>query len=56
MSLNYQFKTPVGIEVLNTTIISEEKVKLLGIHIDSRLNLIIILVNSAKRLGKNCML
>ena len=52
MSLNYQFKTPVGIEVLNITIISEEKVKLLGIHIDNRLNLIVILVNSAKRLGK----
>ena len=39
-------KTPVGIEVANMTIMSEEKVKLLRIHI----------VNSAKRLGKNCML
>ena len=45
-------KTPVGIEVSNITIMSEEKVKLLGIHIDNRLALIIILVNSAKRLGK----
>ena len=31
-------KTPVGIEVSNITIMSEEKVKLLGIHIDNRLN------------------
>ena len=31
-------KTPVGIEVANMTIISEEKVKILGIHIDNRLN------------------
>ena len=31
-------KTPVGIEVANMTIMSEEKVKLLGIHIDNRLN------------------
>ena len=33
MSLNYQFKTPVGIEVANITVMSEEKVTLLGIHI-----------------------
>ena len=31
-------KTPVGIEVANMTIMSEEKLKLLGIHIDNRLN------------------
>ena len=31
-------KTPVGIEVANMTIMSEEKVKLLGIHINNRLN------------------
>ena len=31
-------KTPVGIEVSNITIMSEEKVKLFGIHIDNRLN------------------
>ena len=31
-------KTPVGIEVSNITIMSEEKVKLLGIYIDNRLN------------------
>ena len=38
MSLNYYSKTPVGIEVSNITIMSEEKVKLLGIYIDNRLN------------------
>ena len=31
-------KTPVGIKVANMTIISKEKVKLLEIHIDNRLN------------------
>ena len=31
-------KTPVGIEVANMTIMTEQKVKLLGIHIDNRLN------------------
>ena len=31
-------KTPVGIEVANITIMSEEKIKLLGIHIDNRLS------------------
>ena len=31
-------KTPVGIEVSNITIISGEKIKLLGIYIDNRLN------------------
>ena len=31
-------KTPVGIEVSNNTIMSEEKVKFLGIYIDNRLN------------------
>ena len=31
-------KSPVGIEVSNITIMSEEKVKLLGIYIDNRLN------------------
>ena len=35
-------KTPVGIEVSNITIMSEEKVKLLGIYIDNRLNFDII--------------
>ena len=44
------------IEVSNMTVINEEKVKLLGICIHFRLNFDIILVNSAKRLGKNCML
>ena len=49
-------KTPVGIEVSNITIMSEEKVKLLGIHVDNRLNFDYHSVKSAKRLGKNCML
>ena len=49
-------KTPVGIEVSNIIIMSEEKVKLLEIYIDNRLNFDIILVNSAKKLEKNCML
>ena len=31
-------KTPVGIEVSNITIVSEEKVKLLGIYVENRLN------------------
>ena len=31
-------KTPVGIKVSNITIMSEEAVKLLEIHIDNRLN------------------
>ena len=31
-------KTPFRVEVSNITIMSEEKVKLLGIHIDNRLN------------------
>ena len=31
-------KTPVRIEVANMTTMSEKKVKLLGIHIDNRLN------------------
>ena len=31
-------KTPVGIEVSDITIMCEEKVKLLGIQIDNRLN------------------
>ena len=49
-------KTPVEIEVSNITIMSEEKVKLLGIHVDNRLNFDYHSVKSAKRLGKNCML
>ena len=35
---NASLKTPVEIKVSNTTIMSEEKVKLLGIYIDNRPN------------------
>ena len=37
-NLSTSCKTPVGIEVANITIMSEEKVKLLGIYIHNRLN------------------
>ena len=49
-------KTPVGIEVANMTIMSEEKVKLLGIHIDNRLNIDYHISQLCKNAGKNCML
>ena len=49
-------KTPVGIEVANMTIMSEEKVKLLGIHIDNRLNFDYHISQLCKKAGKNCML
>ena len=45
-------KTPVGIEVSNITIMSEEKVKLLGIHIDNRLNLDYHISKLCKKAGK----
>ena len=38
MPLNCQFKNSCGNQVSNITIGSEEKVKLLGIYIDNRLN------------------
>ena len=45
-------KTPVRIEVSNITIMSEEKVKLLGIHIDNRLNLDYHISKLCKKAGK----
>ena len=45
-------KTPVGIEVANMTIMSEEKVKLLGIHIDNRLNFDYHISQLCKKAGK----
>ena len=49
-------KTPVGIEVSNITIMSEEKVKHLGIYIDHRLNFDYHISQLCKKLEKNCML
>ena len=45
-------KTPVGIEMANMTIMSEEKVKLLGIHIDNRLNFDYHISQLCKKAGK----
>ena len=45
-------KTRVGIEVANMTIMSEEKVKLLGIHIDNRLNVDYHTSQLCKKAGK----
>ena len=46
-------KTPVGIEVSNITIMSEEKVKLLGIYIGNRLNFNDHISQLCKKAGKN---
>ena len=45
-------KTPAGIEVASMTIMSEEKVKLLGIHIDNRLNFDYHISQLYKKAGK----
>ena len=45
-------KTPVGIEVANITIMSEEKVKLLGIDIDNRLIFDYHISQLCKKAGK----
>ena len=45
-------KTPVGIEVSNITIMSEEKVKLLGIYINNRLNFDYHISQLCKKAGK----
>ena len=45
-------KTPVGIEVSNNTIMSEELVKFLGIDIDNRLNFDNHISQLCKRAGK----
>ena len=50
------WKNPVGIEVANMTIMSEEKVELLGIHIDNRVNFDYHISQLCKKAGKNCML
>ena len=52
MSLNYKFQTPMGIEVSNITIMSEEKFKLLGIYIDNRLNFDHHISQLCKKAGK----
>ena len=49
-------KTPVGIEVPNITIMSEEKVKLLGVYIDNRLNFDHHISQLCKKTRKTCML
>ena len=49
-------KIPVGIEVANMTILSEEKVELLGIHIDNRLNFGCHITHFCRKAGKYCML
>ena len=43
-------KTPVGIEVSNITIMSEEKVELLGLNFDYQISQL------CKKAKKNCML
>ena len=45
-------KTPVGIEMANITVISEEKVKLLGIQIGNRLNFDYHISQLCKKAGK----
>ena len=45
-------KTPVGIEVSNITIMSEEKIKLLGIYIDNRLKFDYHISQLCKMAGK----
>ena len=45
-------KAPVGIEVLNITIMSKENVKLLGIYIDNRLNFDYHISQLCKKAGK----
>ena len=45
-------KTPVGIKVANMTIMSGEKVKLFGIHIDNRLNFDYHISQLCKKAGK----
>ena len=52
MSLITSSKTPVGIEVSSVTMMSEEKVKLLGIHIDNRLNFDYHISQHCKKAGK----
>ena len=52
MPLNCQFKNSCGNQVSNITIGSEEKVKLLGIHIDNRLNFDYHVSQLCKRDGK----
>ena len=60
--LIYQFhlitilKTLVEIRISNITVISEEKVKLLEIHTDNRLNFDYYISQLCKMLGKDCML
>ena len=49
-------KSPVEIAVSNIRVISKEKVKLLGIHIDNRLNFDYHISKLCKKAGKNCML
>ena len=45
-------KTPVGIELSNITIMSEGKVKLLGIYIDNRLNFDYHISQPCKKAGR----
>ena len=49
-------KSPVEIAVSNIRVISKEKVKLLGIHIDNRLNFDYHISKLCKKAWKNCML
>ena len=48
-------KTPVGIEVSNITIMSEEKVKLLGIYIDNRLKFDCHISQLCKKAGEKLL-
>ena len=49
-------KTPVGIEVANMNIMSEEIVILLRIHLDNMLSFVYHISQLCKKAGKNCML
>ena len=48
-------KVQVDIQISDTKVTSESRVKLLGIHIDNRFNFIIMLVSFVRRPIKNYM-
>ena len=56
MSLDYQFKNFCGNRGVKYTIMVEEKVELLGIYKDSRLNFDYHISELCRKAGANCML